>query len=488
MVHQNNYSMQSKSNFQYKDEYCNNSTDTTLTTSSSEDSAHSYENRRRGRRGTRKYRPLQASDLQTRKQEHHQQQHPQQPRVQQPSSPSKNKQPMNHIFIRPNPKKVHDAPMTKRDMYFAVDCEMVGVGPNGTESALARISIVNFANEIVLDTYVKVDQAVTDYRTFVSGIRPEHIESDSAMSLARVQILASNILNGKILIGHGLENDLKVMGIQHPMSDIRDTALYTPFMRKIERENDETIHCPRRLKELVKEKLGKKIQVEGKAHSPVEDAIAAMDLYKSNRNNWEMHLIQVNKAKEEERAKSPVQDVREPMTPLRPRNMGGNRVAVDHQSARYYQASSPINMDGNQSLFSTPSPPQPAMHPFVSPNHQMGHVHQYHQNQYMHMQGTNSMHPPPVHAHAHTHNHYNQHFAVQQHGQAYGRVQHQSPQKSRVNDARRAKELAKAKVVAALHHQRIMWQQKQQQERRNRRQASAPINHHPIYVEQRTSA
>lgn len=473
--------MQSKSNFQYKDEYyCSNSTDTTLTVSSSEDSAQSYESRSRGRRGTRKYRPLQASDLLSKKQEHKQQ-----TRVQhQSSSPSKKKQPMNNIYIRPNTKKVHDAPMKRRDMYFAVDCEMVGVGPNGTESALARVSIVNFANEIVLDTYVKVDQPVTDYRTFVSGIRPEHIESDSAMPIVRVQILVSKILNGKILIGHGLENDLKVMGIQHPMSDIRDTATYTPFMRKIEKENDETIHCPRRLKELVMEKLGKQIQVEGKPHSPVEDAIAAMDLYKSKRNNWEMHLIQLNKAKEEERAKSPVQDMREPMTPLRPRNMGGNRAAVDHQSARYYQASSPINMDGNQSLFSTPSPPPPAMHPFVTPNNHMGHVHQYHQNQYMHMQGANSMHHSPVHAHAHGHNHYNQQFAVQQHAQAYGSV-HPTHHKSKVNEARRAKELAKAKVVAALHQQRLMWQQKQQLERRNRRQT---VNHQPIYVEQRTSA
>mmetsp|Transcript_17180 Transcript_17180/g.32523 ORF Transcript_17180/g.32523 Transcript_17180/m.32523 type:complete len:379 (+) Transcript_17180:264-1400(+) len=194
-------------------------------------------------------------------------------------------------------KKSHDAPMQKRDMYFAVDCEMVGVGPEGLDSALARVSIVNWDNEIVLDTYVRVEQEVTDYRTFVSGIRPEDIQSDSAMSLKHVRNLVGNILRGKILIGHALENDLKVMGLYHPWCDIRDTANYAPFMRSISKENDEKILCPRKLRDLVWEKLNKQIQEVGKAHSPVEDAIAAMDLYKSARTEWEMQLMQeVNRA------------------------------------------------------------------------------------------------------------------------------------------------------------------------------------------------
>jgi len=195
--------------------------------------------------------------------------------------------------------KTHDAPMKRRDIYFALDCEMVGVGPEGLDSALARVSIVNWDNEIVLDTYVKVDQPVTDYRTFVSGIRPEQIESDSAMSLIEVQRLVTSTLQGKILIGHGLNNDLKVMGINHPWCDIRDTATYEPFMRVQESRSTEekSTLCPRKLKDLVSEKLGKQIQVMGKAHSPVEDAVAAMDLYKAVRSEWEMEMMrQVNRA------------------------------------------------------------------------------------------------------------------------------------------------------------------------------------------------
>jgi len=195
--------------------------------------------------------------------------------------------------------KTHDKPMKRRDIYFALDCEMVGVGPEGLDSALARVSVVNWDNQIVLDTYVKVDQPVTDYRTFVSGIRPEQIESDSALPLYEVQKLVTSLLQGKILIGHGLKNDLSVMGINHPWCDIRDTATYVPFMRAQESRSGEEQNAlrPRKLKDLVLENLGEHIQVMGKAHSPVEDAIAAMDLYKLVRSEWETEMMkQVNKA------------------------------------------------------------------------------------------------------------------------------------------------------------------------------------------------
>lgn len=188
--------------------------------------------------------------------------------------------------------KPFDAPMQKRDMYFALDCEMVGVGPGGLDSALARISIINWDNELVLDTYVRVQEKVTDYRTFVSGIRQEHIESNSAMTLEEVQDTVSKMLRGKILIGHGLENDLKAVGISHPRCDIRDTTAYQPYMRQAQiRKGEPPVFCPRKLRDLAWEELGEQIQVMGRAHSPIEDATATMNLYKLVRMNWEMSLM-----------------------------------------------------------------------------------------------------------------------------------------------------------------------------------------------------
>ena len=45
--------------------------------------------------------------------------------------------------------------------------------------------------------------------------------------------------------------------------------------------------APKKLKELAKNKLGMIIQEEGQPHSPVDDAVAALELYKKHRVKWE---------------------------------------------------------------------------------------------------------------------------------------------------------------------------------------------------------
>ena len=60
--------------------------------------------------------------------------------------------------------------------YVAMDCEMVGVGPKGSESVLARCSIVNWHGAVLLDTFVRPQEKVTDYRTWVSGVRAKDLK------------------------------------------------------------------------------------------------------------------------------------------------------------------------------------------------------------------------------------------------------------------------------------------------------------------------
>lgn len=60
---------------------------------------------------------------------------------------------------------------------MALDCEMVGVGPMGVESTLARVSIVNYHGVTVLDRFVRPREKVTDYRTWVSGVREEDLRN-----------------------------------------------------------------------------------------------------------------------------------------------------------------------------------------------------------------------------------------------------------------------------------------------------------------------
>ena len=59
--------------------------------------------------------------------------------------------------------------------YLGLDCEMVGVGSGGLESALARTVIVNSYGNVIFDSYSKPKEPVIDYRTAVSGIREENL-------------------------------------------------------------------------------------------------------------------------------------------------------------------------------------------------------------------------------------------------------------------------------------------------------------------------
>lgn len=109
---------------------------------------------------------------------------------------------------------------------------MVGVGPEGAESSLARVSIVNYHGSVVLDTFVKQLEKVVDYRTWVSGVasgdliggRPPRLAQArslhdpnasltlrrSAPSLIEVQRMVADLIKDKILIGHAIKNDFDV--------------------------------------------------------------------------------------------------------------------------------------------------------------------------------------------------------------------------------------------------------------------------------------
>ncbi|XP_045145296.1 RNA exonuclease 4 [Echinops telfairi] len=91
---------------------------------------------------------------------------------------------------------------------LALDCEMVGVGPTGEDSMAARVSLVNQHGKCVYDKYIRPTEPVTDYRTAISGIRPQDLQQGE--ELAVVQREVAGLLEGRLLVGHALHNDLKV--------------------------------------------------------------------------------------------------------------------------------------------------------------------------------------------------------------------------------------------------------------------------------------
>ncbi|KAG0661877.1 3'-5' exonuclease [Rhodotorula mucilaginosa] len=155
--------------------------------------------------------------------------------------------------------------------YLAMDCEMVGVGPEGIESTLARVSIVNYHGCTILDRFVRPREKVTDYRTWVS-----------APSFADVQKEVSALLDGRILVGHALSNDTTVLLLSHPRHMTRDTSKYSPLqgLARTKRPG---------LKTLAKLVLG--VDIQSGEHSSIIDARATMAIYRSQKAAWEDALL-----------------------------------------------------------------------------------------------------------------------------------------------------------------------------------------------------
>ncbi|XP_011307622.1 uncharacterized protein prage isoform X1 [Fopius arisanus] len=146
---------------------------------------------------------------------------------------------------------------------YALDCEMCFTR-RGLE--LAKVTVVGINGDIVYDTLVKPDDDVLDYNTRFSGITAKALSS-ATKTLADVQKDLTNFIHAEtILIGHGLENDLRALKILH--TTVIDTCVAFPHY----------LGYPYRssLKTLAKRLLKREIQVS--KHDSVEDAKSAVDL------------------------------------------------------------------------------------------------------------------------------------------------------------------------------------------------------------------
>ena len=115
--------------------------------------------------------------------------------------------------------------------YIGLDCEMVGIGLTGKQSALARCCVVDFDGAVLYDKFVRPRGFVTDFRTEWSGVRKQDLRAGEAVTLLECQKAVTVLLKDKILVGHALKNDLDVLMLSHPKKMIRDTAAFKPYMR-----------------------------------------------------------------------------------------------------------------------------------------------------------------------------------------------------------------------------------------------------------------
>lgn len=234
-----------------------------------------------------------------------------------------------------NVKNVSEDSKKKVGRYLGIDCEMVGIGPKGYKSALARVSIVNYYGHVILDKFVRPLEKITDFRTEFSGITPSllkngkffyfvthhlfitNISTELAEDFIKVQEEVAKIVADKVLIGHSIKSDLSALNISHPPNLIRDTSHYLPHkqfyfshtlkqkkqrQQEISMENGSNtssidsntiaVATPNKLKSpplkfLAKEILGFDIQRGANGHSSVEDARVTIMLYRKRRTEWE---------------------------------------------------------------------------------------------------------------------------------------------------------------------------------------------------------
>ncbi|XP_076957958.1 RNA exonuclease 4-like [Bidens hawaiensis] len=120
----------------------------------------------------------------------------------------------------------------------ALACKMVGGGSDGSLDLCARVCIIDEYENILFHSYVKPQLPVTNYRYESTGIRPEYLRD--AMPLRLVQRKIQDFLcNGepiwkirprgekaRILVGHGLDHDMKCLELEYPLVKIRQVSLY----------------------------------------------------------------------------------------------------------------------------------------------------------------------------------------------------------------------------------------------------------------------
>ena len=161
---------------------------------------------------------------------------------------------------------------------LAVDCEMVGVNMWGGDSRLASVAVVNSHGQQVYFSYARPARPIIDYRTKYSGITPQLLEG--APPSQQVQDEVRKLLDGKIVVGHSLENDFRVLGFFPPRYMRRDTA---HDVRRLQSPTGK----PRKLRHITWEFLGLIIQDRDDGHDPLEDARAALLLYQRYEREFE---------------------------------------------------------------------------------------------------------------------------------------------------------------------------------------------------------
>jgi RNA exonuclease 4 len=170
-----------------------------------------------------------------------------------------------------------------------MDCEMVGVASTTEgviENVLCKVSLVTLAPggygfRTLLNTWVKVEEEVLDYRTAITGLDEEIAQKLPMLPFEQAREMVANLVAGKVVVGHALENDFKALKYSHPDCLVRDTSTQS-FLLPPGR-----ITVPS-LRLLAKYWLNEDMHLG--VHDSVKDATTALQLYLLHAMEWEFYL------------------------------------------------------------------------------------------------------------------------------------------------------------------------------------------------------
>jgi len=176
---------------------------------------------------------------------------------------------------------------------IAIDCEMMR---SNIGQVLGRVSVVNYEGETIFDTFVCYPKPinVTNTDEEFSGIGWSDIDpQNGAQPFSEVQAQLVELLRDRIVIGHDIEKDMKVISMDLPYHilrlqgvprlptpitfsmTVRDTQKYSGYRQYA----NHGAHQGPSLKNLAMKLLGRPIK-QGRVSS-VEDAVATMEVYRN---------------------------------------------------------------------------------------------------------------------------------------------------------------------------------------------------------------
>jgi DNA polymerase III epsilon subunit-like protein len=134
----------------------------------------------------------------------------------------------------------------KNPQVIAIDCEMCETTCPLTGivdgKALCRLSVINGLNpdEILIDTLVKPDWPVTDYRTRIHGIEPSNLQSVEFTLMHAQSFMMALCSEETVIIGHAVHNDLMALKMEHYcvadssfLFEVQDAPGVTPSLRDL---------------------------------------------------------------------------------------------------------------------------------------------------------------------------------------------------------------------------------------------------------------